>query len=612
MAHRSPTASTRRCGVITVVLVLALLAASCGGDDDSVERDDDTTTTAAGDTTTSAASGGGLTFVGSDAEPADPTTVPDADVAAVAAGDVQLGLELLRRSGADGDNVFLSPYSIATALAMLLPGARGTTADEIADVLSVADETAYHPARGALDARVAEPIDVPVEGDVFTLRAANQLFGQDGFPFLDEYLDLLARYYAAQLAAVDFTADPEDARELVNQWVADQTEDKITDLIPAGVISALTRLVLVNAVYFNASWLEPFEPELTEPAPFRDLDGTVGDVDMMRTRITTAHADGDGYEAVRLGYAGGSTSMLVVVPDEGTFADFADGLDAAGLEEIRGALVRADVDLGLPRFEVRTQLGLRPLLEDLGMVEAFVPPPGADTADLTGITEEPVLFVQDALHEAVVTVDEAGTEAAAATAIIIGETSLPESVTLTVDRPFLFVIQHDETGEPLFLGQVTSLAGTGDGGTADGDDTATAADDDTSATDDAATLTDADVAAIEDAFASFFGGLDTTVDEKVALLEDGETYRGMLDAASADDRFQQMATEIRSVEPADTATCASFGVSAPCAVVTHDLLVSGFPMAAAVENPAVLVDGTWLVGAAAWCNVVEIGGASCP
>ncbi|NNE72140.1 MAG: serpin family protein [Acidimicrobiales bacterium] len=454
ISETRPTSwATRLMAVLTVLMVVA---AACSSDDG-----DETSPTSGPQTTTSVVppAGDGLEFISADVDREDPSSVPSADVAAVVAGDADLGFELLRKAGTEGDNVFLSPYSVATALGMLLPGARGATQEEIASVLGATTMgEAYHRARGALDAAVLEPGTPPPEGEAesFTLRAANQLFGQQGFPFSDEYLELLARSYGAEFGVVDYATEPEPARMLINDWVEGQTEDRIVDLIPEGVITTLTRLVLVNAVYFKANWMETFDPTNTTQASFTDLDGAGGPVETMNGSITTGYVDGDGFDAVRLAYAGGTTSMLVIVPDEGSFADVQASLDADELDRIRADLGRAQVQLAMPTFEFRTALGLKPLLQELGMQRAFLEP-GPDGADLTGITPEQILFVQDALHQAFVSVDEEGTEAAAATAIVVGLESAPEPVTLTIDRPFLFVIQHDATGEPVFMGQVTNL-----------------------------------------------------------------------------------------------------------------------------------------------------------
>lgn len=424
-----------------VLLAVMALAAACGDGDDAGDGDSVVPTE-------------GPQLVRSGAPLADHSAVSAADVSAVVTADTALGVRLLDLIGGEGDNVIISPYSVASALGMLLPGTRGETRDELMAVLGVTDEAAYHAGRGAVDARVNEPGTPPPEGDaeVFTLRAVNQAFAQDGFAVEDAYLDVLAEDYDAAVALVDFAEDPEGSRQVVNDWVEDQTEDRIVDLIPEGVITTLTRLVLTNAVYFFANWEHQFDVDATRTGPFTRADGSTVDVPLMRTSARLGFVEGDGYRAARLPYTGFSTSMLVIAPDD--LATFVAGLDAAAVATIFEGLSDHEVDLTMPRVEFRTEAGLKPVLQQLGLVRAFEPP-SADGADLTGIHPEPVLFVQDAVHQAFVSIDEFGTEAAAATAVVIGLESAPPPAELSLDSPWLFMIVHDETGEPLFLGQVT-------------------------------------------------------------------------------------------------------------------------------------------------------------
>jgi serpin B len=287
----------------------------------------------------------------------------------------------------------------------------------------------------------------------FTIRVANSLWGQHGYPFLEEFLMLLAEQYDAGMHLVDFASAAEDARRTINDWVEDQTEGRIVDLIPEGAVTGLTRLVLVNAIWFKANWAEQFSPDDTADGPFTRLDGSVVTVPMMHRSGRIEFMEGDGYVAARLPYAG-DASMLVIVPDEGLFPEIARAFGPDDLSEVRELLQIHQVDLTLPRFEFRSELGLKPPLREMGIVAAFVEPSRPDGADLTGMTAERELFVHDVVHQAFISVDEQGTEAAAATAVIIGLESAPPPATLTADRPFLFLIQHDTTGEILFLGQV--------------------------------------------------------------------------------------------------------------------------------------------------------------
>ena len=423
---------------IVLLSVMALVAAACGDSDD-------------GD---AVAPTEGLQLVRSEAPLADHSGVRAADIDAVVAADTALGVRLLDLIGGEGDNVIVSPYSVASALGMLLPGTRGQTRDELMAVLGATDEAAYYAGRGSVDARVNEAGTPPAEGDaeVFTLRAVNQVFAQDGFPVEDAYLDVLAEHYDAAVALVDFAEDPERSRQVVNGWVADQTEDRIVDLIPEGVINTLTRLVLTNAVYLFANWEHQFEVDATRTGPFTRADGSTVDVPLMHTSARLGYVEGDGFRAARLPYAGYTTSMLVIAPDD--LASFVASLDTATITDILERLSDHEVDLTMPRVEFRTEAALKPVLQQLGLVKAFEAP-SADGADLTGIHPERILFVQDAVHQAFVSIDEFGTEAAASTAVVIGLESAPPPAQLSLDRPWLFIIMHDQTGEPLFLGQVT-------------------------------------------------------------------------------------------------------------------------------------------------------------
>jgi serpin B len=286
----------------------------------------------------------------------------------------------------------------------------------------------------------------------FRLRAVNSLWLQRDYPVLAEYLDTLAASYDAGLNLLDFIADPEGSRRTINDAVAVATEDRIEELIPEGVITDLTRLVLTNAVYFKANWASEFDPAATAPAPFRLADGTETTVPMMHTSATVDFAHGRGFVAAWLPYVG-DASMMVLLP-EGDLADLLADLSPEDLQAANQARLAHMVDLAVPRFEFRSQLTLAPLLQELGMEAAFVPPPAPGSADLTGITAVRELYVQDVVHEGFVKVDEKGTEAAAATAVVVGVTSLPPAATLHLDRPFLFLISHESTGEILFAGVV--------------------------------------------------------------------------------------------------------------------------------------------------------------
>jgi serpin B len=356
----------------------------------------------------------------------------------------------------ENGNLFISPYSISTAMSMVLAGARGETAEELASTLGVGvDKSAWHPARNRLELELAALADYvpPGGGDAvpLTLERTNSIFGQAGYPFVPDFLDLLAANYGAAMNAVDFVRHPEPSRLAINAWVAERTRDRIEELLPQDSIDELTRAVLVNAIFFKANWVHQFDPELTETAPFRLLDGSTVDVSLMQGSMRLDYAAGDGWQAVQLPYIGGA-SMIVLVPDDGRYAEVEGRLDEELLAEVSGALAEHQVELGLPRWESASDLDLIPPFKSLGVELLF----DWHSADLTGIANVPGenLFVTGVFHQANINVDEVGTEAAAATAAVVGLESLPPPATLTVDRPFIYLISDDANGEILFLGRL--------------------------------------------------------------------------------------------------------------------------------------------------------------
>ena len=382
----------------------------------------------------------------------DPGTL---DATAAVEGDTAFALALYRELVADDPdaNLFFSPYSISIALAMTLAGARGQTWEEMAGVLGATEGEGWHRARNALDRHLDRERPAVDELQPLELEITNSLWGQDGYPFRQDVLDQLARHYGAGLRTVDFATAWEEARATINEWVEERTDQRVVELIPEGAIDQFTRLVLVNAIFFNANWVNQFDPALTTEGAFRAPDGEVT-VPMMRQEVRTGYGEGDGWQAIRLPYAG-QASMLVVAPEYGRFDEIAGSLDASRLDDIQGSLRDSLVDLTMPRFEFRSELSLPDVLTRLGMEQAFVEPLGDSGADFTGMVDVRELFVSDVVHQAFVSVDEEGTEATAATAVIISVDSMPMPATITLDRPFVFVIVDDMTGSILFVGQLT-------------------------------------------------------------------------------------------------------------------------------------------------------------
>ena len=388
----------------------------------------------------------------------DMTEFPLGDLADLADGNSAFAVDLYQQLASLNGNLFYSPYSISSALAMTYAGAEGNTAQEMAEVFHfLKDEDQLHAGFNAL-AQYLEglaELDIPEDqGDPFQLNIANSIWGQKDFYFEDDFLDTLALNYGAGLRLLDYIQAPEESRQTINQWVSDQTQEKIQDLIPEGAITSDIRLVLSNAIYFKATWMEPFEESLTEEGLFHGLDGDEIDVPMMSlgSDASLPYYKGDGFQAVALPYVGGQVSMLVLIPDEGSFKDFEENFSSAELEQIISKLAYSPVQLRFPKFEFETEISLAKTLAAMGMPEAF-----SGAADFSGMTGDKDLFISDVFHKAYIGVDEEGTEAAAATAVLMKLTSAPaDPIQLTVDRPFLFAIRDHQTNSILFMGRVVS------------------------------------------------------------------------------------------------------------------------------------------------------------
>jgi len=382
-------------------------------------------------------------------------TAGQSDLAALVDGNNAFAFDLYGALKGTQGNLFYSPYSISQALAMTYAGARDTTEKEMADTLHfILPQDRLHPAFNSLDQQLKARGQGAKgkDGKGFRLNIVNAIWGQAGYSFLADYLDLLAQNYGAGLRTLDFRTAPEISRQTINKWVADQTEQRITDLIPPGGIDPLTRLVLTNAIYFNAAWANNFEKNLTQPAPFHLLDGSTVDVPMMRQAERLGYAAGEGYQAVSLPYDGRELEMIVLLPDGGKFAEFEKSLDAGRAGSIIKDIVPKQVALSLPRFKFESEFSLGNVLADMGMPVAF-----SSQADFSGMTGNHELSISRVVHKAFVGVDEAGTEAAAATAVIMRATAMPVTPQeVTIDRPFIFLIRDIQTGSVIFVGRVVN------------------------------------------------------------------------------------------------------------------------------------------------------------
>jgi len=378
--------------------------------------------------------------------------VEEGELAELILGNSAFAFDLYRALRTEEGNLFYSPYSISLALAMAYAGARGETERQMEETLHFTlPQDRLHPAFNALDlelasrGRGAEGADE--EG--FKLNIVSSIWGQTGHPFLPEFLDLLAVNYGAGLRLLDFAAAPEASRLVINRWVSEQTVGKIQDLLPPGTITPATRLVLTNVIYFNAAWNFPFDENLTHDGTFNLLDGGQVTVPMMEQTAWFGYAEGEGYQAVELSYNGEELSMVIFLPEIGRFGEFESWLDAARVDEILDDIMPRNVELTMPKFTYSSSFSLRDTLAAMGMSIAF-----SSSADLSGMDGTRNLSIGDVLHKAFVSVDEAGTEAAAATAVVVIGTSPQPPIEVRIDRPFIFMIRDIETGAILFIGRV--------------------------------------------------------------------------------------------------------------------------------------------------------------
>lgn len=386
--------------------------------------------------------------------------VPAADATALRDGNTAFAADLYQVLRADpdwqGKNVFFSPYSISLALAMTYAGAHGNTETQMASAMHYTlPQAQLHPALDALDLALSSRGQGAVgdDGKAFRLRVTNSMWGAPQDTFTPAYLDTIAQNYGAGIRLTDFAANPEAARGTINTWVDQQTEDRIKELLPAGSIDDSTRLVLVNAIYFNAAWQTPFEKAVTRAGTFHGLAGDTA-AELMSQGGELGYAKGDGWQAVSLPYDGNELSFVAVLPDQ--FGSFESAFSAEQATTIASSLTSTAVELQLPKFKIEgASFSLRKALVARGMTDIF----DEAKADLSGITATERLHVSDVIHQAFVSVDEAGTEAAAATAVVaVGGASVQsDPIPVTMDHPFVFFVRDNATGAILFLGRVVKI-----------------------------------------------------------------------------------------------------------------------------------------------------------
>ncbi|MCK4598907.1 serpin family protein [Candidatus Bipolaricaulota bacterium] len=373
--------------------------------------------------------------------------VNEASLKELVAGNNAFAFDLYQALRTNECNLFFSPYSISLALAITYAGARDNTAIEMAETLHFTlQQDRLHLALNALGEELLG------RDENINLTIANALWGQAGYPFLPDFLAVLDTGYDAGLRRADFIFAPEGARRDINAWVNDATEGKIKDLMGPGTITPDTRLVLANAIYFKGTWKVQFDARKTEFAPFYRLDGSQVKVSMMRMKEHFPYTEGMNFQAIELPYTGDALSMVILLPRAGMFADFEANLSVERLDAILAQLCSEKVQLAMPRFELTSEFSLADTLANLGMPNAFK----QGIADFSGMDGTRDLFIGCVAHKTYVSVNEEGTEAAAATGVSM-TLSLPAA--MTIDHPFIFLIRDIETGTILFVGRVVEPTG---------------------------------------------------------------------------------------------------------------------------------------------------------
>jgi serpin B len=366
----------------------------------------------------------------------------------------------LSGENSEDDNLFLSPFSISSALALTYEGAKGETADQIRSVFHFPDNietlrNGYLEVNNGINA-----------GDpMYDLEVANALWAEETYPFLEDYINTAETYYSAETTNLDFINQPEESRVTINGWVEEKTNNKIEDLIPEGMIDPLTRLVITNAIYFKGTWVLQFDKSMTTEADFTIPSGDIVTAEMMQRTDDDAlygYAETDDFQVLEMPYeneSGKKLSMIVLLPKENDLKAAEDALSADKLEEILDSMESRQVKVFFPKFSLETEYSLSGSLKSMGILDAF----SNETADFSGMDGAKYLFnlfISDVIHKAYVEVNEEGTEAAAATAIMFGSGSSPPAdiPVFRADHPFIFMIQDDETGNILFIGRISNPA----------------------------------------------------------------------------------------------------------------------------------------------------------
>jgi serpin B len=384
----------------------------------------------------------------------------------VARGNNSFALAVYQQLQGNPGNLFFSPYSISTALAMTYSGAKGPTQEQMAQTLcyptsvqalqklGLTREPLTQEQFALAYGRVIKDLNAQGARNKYQLRVANALWGQQDFEFLPAFIALVQKQYGGQLQKVDFITATEKARQTINAWVEKQTNGKIKDLIGRGVLDAATRLVLTNAIYFKGNWARQFKLDQTRIEPFTLLDGGTVQTPMMNQESKFGYGETETLHLLELPYVGENLSMVILLPKENNgIGKLEADLTAENLAQWLGAIGTRDVIVTIPKFKMTSKFAMESVLRAMGMTEAF-----SQNADFSGMTGRRDLFISAVIHQAYVDVNEEGTEAAAATGVVMKLTSAGPELTpiFRADHPFLFLIRDKTSGSILFLGRVTN------------------------------------------------------------------------------------------------------------------------------------------------------------
>lgn len=381
----------------------------------------------------------------------------DPDTASVVMESNTFALDLYGKLAQQDGNLFFSPYSISTALAMTYAGARGETASQMAKTLHfMLGQERLHSAFGHLTKELQGTREVRQVPPKYQLHIASHLWGQKDYQFLPDFLKTIQNNYDGGFKEVDFINARDNARRTINAWVEEKTRDKIKELVQPGILTEDTRLVLTNAIYFKASWSQPFWTGQTKEDDFIVADGKKVKAQMMNQSISTGYYQGDDFEVLELHYEMDDLSMIVLLPSKASsLSSLEKRLTAPNLTQWLRKRTDHQVVVTMPKFKVATQYMLKDVLSEMGMPLLF----DSNQADLSGMTTREQLFIKHAIHKAFVDVSETGTEAGVSTFMTADSAMASRQVTFRADHPFVYLIRDNRTGSILFLGRVVDTTG---------------------------------------------------------------------------------------------------------------------------------------------------------